>query len=405
MKKIIKVILQEPWIFILILTIFSFLIRLLYLGAVKEQIFDEVYFVEFAKNYLSHTAFFDIHPPLGKLILAVGLKTITGQVGWRIMPAIFGTLLIPLGYLTGKELTNPPEGKIVGIFAALILAFDGMLLVYSRIGLLDIFLAFFILLSFYLFLKFANTQKIIFLILAGLAVGLAAQIKYIGALILLVFLIIIIVKKLPLKKYLWPYIAFIIFLPIIIYLGFFLFNFPLNRQFMSEVINWHWQSFNYNFHLTATHPYASKWWGWFLLVRPIWLYFKDQNNNYIGIVGLGNPLVWWSAIVVIPVLFWLAIKKNKEAIIILAGFLFFWVFWAFFSRVLFLYHAIPSFLFLALGTAYLLEKLLKEKYGKIFVTLYFLILIGLFIFFLPVWMGLPINSAQFYHRTWFKSWI
>lgn len=408
LRKISKEILAQTWFFIIILILASFLLRIWHLGAIKEKIFDEVYFVTFAKNYLSHTNFFDIHPPLGKLIIALGIKIFSdNEIGARIMPAIFGTALIGLGYLTGKELA----GKMVGIFTALILSFDGMILVYSRIGLIDIFLVFFILLSFYGFLKFANSKKTIFLILTGVSLGLAASVKYIGALVILTFILIAIVKKIPLIKNLWRLILFIVFLPTLIYLAFFLFNFSPNSQFFREVINWHQQSFNYNLHLSEGHPYASKWWGWFLLLRPIWLYFKDVDSKYIGVVGMGNPLAWWSSIVVVPLLVWgVSRKKNaanaaKTNIIILASFLIFWLFWAFFSRVLFMYHAIPSFIFLSLGIAFWLEKLLKEKFGKTFVAAYFVILIILFIFFLPIWLGLPIDPAAFYHRTWLKGWI
>src|SRR3990172_10365852 len=136
--KSVKILLDHTWIFILVLTVASLLLRLWHLGYIKDQIFDEVYFVTFAKNYLTHVEFFDIHPPLGKLIIATGIKIFGDtQFGWRIMPAIFGTLMIPLMYLSGKELIN----KTAGIFAAIILALDGLFLVYSRSGLIDIFLS------------------------------------------------------------------------------------------------------------------------------------------------------------------------------------------------------------------------------------------------------------------------
>lgn len=399
--NLIKKIKKETWFFILILTLVIFFLRLTHLGAIKDEIFDEVYFVNFAKNYLSGVSFFDIHPPLGKLILAIGIKAFNGPFGWRIMAAIFGAALIPLGYLTGKEIAN----KTVGIFTALILALDGMLLVYSRVGLIDIFLAFLILLAFYGFLRFANSEKTIFLILTGISLGLAASVKYIGGLVFLTFIVVILVKKVPFFKNLPRYFAFLVVIPLLIYLGFFLFNFKPNNEFLSQVIAWHKQSFNYNLTLKEGHPYASKWWGWFLLLRPIWLYFKDVDGKFIGVVGMGNPLAWWSAIVVVPLLIWGSFKKNKANIVILSSFLIFWLFWAPYSRVLFIYHAIPAFIFLVLGIAFWLEKLLKEKYGRFLVLLYFLVLIGLFIYFLPIWMGFPIESSQFYHRTWLKGWI
>ncbi len=402
-------ILEHTWFFLAILIIGSFLLRIWHLGVIKEEIFDEVYFVHFAKNYLSGTSFFDIHPPLGKLILALGIKIFGDtQFGWRIMPAIFGTAVIFLGYLVGKELKNPPDdraGKIVGLFMALILALDGMILVYSRVGLMDIFMIFFIFFGFWSFLKFAKTNKLHYLALAGLSLGMVASVKYIAGLLFFVFLLIIFVKKIPIKKIIWQFPIFILVLPTLIYLAFFLFNFPLDGHFFSKVLEWHQQSLNYNLTLKEGHPYGSKWWTWFLLLRPIWLYFKDIGGQYVGVVGLGNPLAWWSSLIVVPVLIWRVYKKDTTATIILGSFLIFLLPWAFFKRVLFYYHALPAFLFLSLGTAYLLEKLLKDNLGKVIVSVYFILLIFLFFYFLPIWMGWSISSAQFYHRMWFKSWI
>ena len=395
-----KVFWQKYWIELTLAFIISvsFFLRIWQLGKIGEKIFDEVYFVQFAQNYLSKTEFFDIHPPLGKLIIALALK-LFGDTSftWRIMPAIFGTLLILVGYLIGKEISS----KRMGLLVSLILALDGMLLVYSRTGLIDIFLSFFILLAFYFFLRFARTQEIPWLISAGVSMALAASVKYIGALILLIFILIIIVRKIPLLKNLGYYLVFLIILPAVIYLSFFLFNFHGN-DFFAKVLEWHNQSFNYNFTLNDSHPYGSKWWGWFLLLRPIWLYFKDIDGKFIGI---GNPLAWWSSLAIIPLLIWGISKGHKDNMIILGGFLIFLLIWAPVKRVLFFYHAMPSFLFLSLGTAFWLEKLSKIHGGKYFLGFYLGVLVILFIFFLPIWLGLPLESSHFYWRIWFKGWI
>lgn len=394
----------KNWIVLtlILIVVASFLLRLWHLGKIGDQIFDEVYFVKFAENYLNGTSFFDIHPPLGKLIIALGLK-LFGDTSftWRLMPAIFGTLLIILGYFTGKELSS----KRVGLYTAGIMALDGMLLVYSRTGLIDIFLVFFILLSFYFFLKFINTQKLHWIILAGAAVGLASSVKYIGALILIVFLVMILTKHASWRKNIWKYFVFLVALPLSIYLAFFLFNFG-PKNFFSQVYEWQMQSFNYNIGLKDTHPYGSKWWSWFLLLRPIWLYFKETNGQNIGVDGIGNPLAWWSSIVVIPLLIWGMALKYKNHLVILAGFLVFLLFWAPFNRVLFFYHAMPSFIFLTLGISLWFERLvLKYPYGKYYVAIYFCILFLLFVYFLPIWVGVPLSSGQFYHRIWLKGWI
>jgi dolichyl-phosphate-mannose-protein mannosyltransferase len=401
LQRIRKFLFDRPWIFVIILTALSLAIRLFQIGKINSLIFDEVYFVAFAKNYLTGTSFFDIHPPLGKLIIALGIKIFHDTpFGWRIMSALFGTALIPLIYLTGKELAN----KTVGFFAALIVALDGMILVYSRLGLMDIFLATFLVASFFFFLKFSKNQKVLNLFLSGVFLGLAASVKYNGFSLLLLLLVIGIVNKVPLKRYLYDYFLMLLVVPLAIYLGFFLFNWH-GPDFFHQVYQWHWQSLNYNFHLDATHPYGSKWWSWFLLYRPIWLYFQSENNLYIGVDGLGNPLGWWSSLVIVPLMIYAAVKKEKTNIILLAAFLIFLIPWAFVKRVIFIYHAIPSFLFLSFATAWWLERISKNSYGRLVTVLFFVILLILFIYFLPIWIGWPLTTQSFYHRIWFDRWI
>jgi len=393
---------QRPWILVGLLTLIGFLVRIYHLGQIKSLIFDEVYFVNFAKDYLHGVTFFDIHPPLGKLIIASGIKVFgDSPFGWRMMSVVFGTLLIPLMYLAGKEL----GGKLAGIFAAAVITFDGMLTVYSRLGLMDIFLSFFIVASFLALLKFTKNLKFYNLVLAGALMGLAASVKYNGFSLFFIFILVGLIKKIPFKKFIYDYFLALILLPGAIYLSFFLFNFH-GRDFFQQVYQWHLQSLGYNFHLTATHPYGSKWWTWFLMLRPIWLYFQSVNGKYVGVVGMGNPLSWWSALIIVPLMIYDGIRnKDKTSLVILAAFLIFWLPWALVKRVLFIYHAIPSFLFLSLGIAYYLDKLTKIEGGQWLVGLYFSILIILYVYFLPIWIGWPISSPAFYHRIWLKGWI
>jgi dolichyl-phosphate-mannose-protein mannosyltransferase len=76
------------------------------------------------------------HPPLGKLILALSIYILgDNPVAWRLPSAILGTFAIVCVYGLARALRAPPG---VSLLAAFLCAFDNMVFVLSRIGMLDI---------------------------------------------------------------------------------------------------------------------------------------------------------------------------------------------------------------------------------------------------------------------------
>lgn len=70
----------------------------------RQRIWDEIYFPVFANNYLKGVPFFDLHPPLGKFILAVGIAIFGNDpLGWRIMPAVLGCALVLLAAVLAQR--------------------------------------------------------------------------------------------------------------------------------------------------------------------------------------------------------------------------------------------------------------------------------------------------------------
>ncbi|WP_307816523.1 dolichyl-phosphate-mannose--protein mannosyltransferase [Nocardioides limicola] len=84
-----------------------------------------------------------VHPEVGKWMIAWG-EWAFGMTpfGWRISAAITGALMVVVMVRLARRLTG---SDWFGVFAGLLLCFDGLHLVLSRLALLDIFAAFWLL--------------------------------------------------------------------------------------------------------------------------------------------------------------------------------------------------------------------------------------------------------------------
>src|SRR3989440_3407889 len=99
-------------------------------------VFDELYFANDARDDLNGRDYLDPEPPLAKLIIALGIKLFGfNSFGWRLMPALFGTALIPLMYLLARQLLAV---RFFAIAAGVLTAFDGMTFVEARTAVIDI---------------------------------------------------------------------------------------------------------------------------------------------------------------------------------------------------------------------------------------------------------------------------
>lgn len=182
-----------------ILAALAFTVHFAFLDCPNQTIFDEVYFGKFAAAYFSHEYYFDIHPPLGKLIIAAWAKLANFNLVFgfdkigeaansqlfftlRFLPAFFGSLFVLLfswfAYLATKS-------KRVALIAGALILLDNAFLVQSKIIAIDIFLLFFEILTFCFFLlcqkqKSFGAKWLAFLALAGIGFGLTISIKWTG---------------------------------------------------------------------------------------------------------------------------------------------------------------------------------------------------------------------------------
>ena len=86
-----------------------------------------------------------VHPEVGKWLIALGEHAFgMDPFGWRVSAAVAGSLMVLVMCRLARRLTG---STALGCIAGLLLAFDGMHLVLSRLALLDIFLALFLLIG------------------------------------------------------------------------------------------------------------------------------------------------------------------------------------------------------------------------------------------------------------------
>ena len=177
--------------------------RFWHLGHPAEIVFDEVHFVAQGRHYLHGESFLDPHPPLAKLVIALGILIFGDHpFGWRVGNATIGTALVGITYLLGRRLTG---SRLVGALAGAILLCDGMYLVDSHYAVIDIVYLTCAAVAYLLLFKFAETvdaqarRRILPWI--GLALGLCLASKlYIPAITFLLvmgFLVYVIARDRP----------------------------------------------------------------------------------------------------------------------------------------------------------------------------------------------------------------
>lgn len=413
---------------ITLITLFSLFLRLWNLNKPKGFIFDEVYYAKNANSLITHgvelnsanQSEFVVHPPLGKWLIGIGIKLFgNNEFGWRISAAVFGTLSILLIYLIAQRLFN---SYLLSNIAAGLMALDGLNLVMSRVALLDIFLMFFILLATYLFM---NNQYW----LTGIALGMATGIKWSGAYLIPIFLILSVnfVRTGLIRQALIRISQFII-IPIFTYLitwsGWLFTSNGWDRNWaatqpkalLPDVIRnlWHYHSEILNFHtgLDDTHSYSANPWSWLILGRPTSFFYETPKNCGATscsqeILAIGTPLLWWSAVIALVVVigYWLS-KREPITTLIITGLAATYLPWFFFqSRTMFYFYAVSISPFLILALVFLISKLIEAGIDRGWIYLFISVIFLNFIYFLPIWLGIEIPYSQWLNRMWLPSWI
>ena len=411
----------------------ALVLRLLHLGTPKGFVFDEVYYVDGARDYLKYGVEvtgadpeFVVHPPVGKWLIALGIKLFgDNEFGWRFMGAFLGSVMVILIALIAQRLFR---NAFLTISASALIAMDGLALVQSRTALLDIYLSFFILLATYFFVMRWHWW-------AGLALGLAIATKWSGLYFLALFAVIALYRTFNhhtgrelIRPTLKTFLQYA-FLPISIYFtswtGWFVSNRGWARDYSSNVIasflHYHSQMLGFHTGLVEKHSYEANPWSWIVMGRPTSFYYQSPKNCGADncaqeVLALGTPFLWWLGAIALAVVFGFWIRSFAQKCyepslnIIIAGIAAGYLPWFFFQkRTVFSFYAIVFEPFLILAIIYCAYVALihfkNSRNTYIFMGAIGAAILINYIYFLPLFTGDVITYESWQARMWLPSWI
>jgi dolichyl-phosphate-mannose-protein mannosyltransferase len=418
------------WIGPLLVTLFAGFLRFNRLSVPNAIIFDETYYAKDAWSILKHGVEWNwvanptnnanyvnglvvgghysanlfqsctgtgcgeyvVQPEVGKLLIAVG-EWLWGlsSLGWRIAPALFGTLAILVMCRVARRLTR---STLLGCTAGLLLSLDGLEFVLSRTAILDIFLMFFVLAAFGALVvdrdvSRARLAEAVVLrpgdeagpdlgirkwrVLAGILIGLAGGTKQDAVWYVLAFIGLCLAWDIGarhtagLRSYVrgglvrdgkWLLLTLGV-IPLVTYVltwtnwlvtstgydrnyaqgtGF---NVPVLGPLYS-LFNYHEQIFQFMDGLSTRHPYESQPWDWFFITRPVafyWTSYTDSAGLHTPkagttgpwvqeVLAIGNPAIWWVSVPAMAVcLGWWLTRRDWRAGAALLGVAAGWATW------------------------------------------------------------------------------
>jgi dolichyl-phosphate-mannose-protein mannosyltransferase len=370
------------------------------LGTPPKMFFDEPYFVPEARAFIqgipnpAPDAPPLAKPPLGKLIMALGMEAAgDNPFGWRIAGVVSGALTVVAVYLWVYLLLQ--DASLASLAAGLAL-FNNFLFVMSRIATVDVFLLFFLMWSLVAYTAAlrldveAGPRRILFCS-SGILVGLAGACKWnavdtLGVFFFLTFALLWVSRRETpdslsslsayarnVKKIGLPVLLIgLILAPIVSYsLAFWPVCRSIHRPFSfrelaaMNVFMWHFNR------TTVVNPFLiSPWYSWPLNMSPM------RVLSYL----VGNPMVTWSGLAALALClrrFWMSDTLPKAMVLLL--FAANYLQWAVTpQKGLYYYYYYPCVMFLGVAIAVATRSLPPRLFG---LRISFLVLVAAAIFF------------------------
>lgn len=428
--------------------------------------FDEIYHARTGYEHAhAEYTYETTHPPLGKVFMSwcIRLMGMT-PFAWRFAGALCGVLMVPAIYLLARTLLG--QTLWAGL-CALLLSADCMHFTQTRIATIDSFPVLFMML---MFLFMARWMKMSFyhqrlrdtfvpLALSGACMGLAIASKWIGCYGAVGLAVLFFVRFIGLWrqglyaqrhrdedpafvraaetfrakgiKTILACFVFFVFVPVVIYV---LSYIPYLRAYGE--IKWNlttftriWDAqvlmFDYHKNLVAEHYFASPWYEWPLIIKPMWYYNADFKGAGMAssILAFGNPAVWWTGLAGILFVLGYSVWRNalpalgvipgrddeddRAMPVIAVAFLSGYLPWVLVSRLTFIYHYFASVPWIIIATALGLKYMARhaKRLSYALAAVLAVAAIALFIAFYPLASGIEVPRAWCDAVNWFEGWM
>ncbi len=499
----------KTWIAPIVIALFAGILRFVNLGTPNAVVFDETYYAKDAwallrfgveheaveehdpimltagDNWRTVEGFTDqgsfvVHPPTGKWVIATGEYLFgVSPFGWRFAVAVLGTLSV---LMIARIVRRMTRSDLIGAIAGLLLALDGIHIVMSRTGLLDMVLSTFVLAGFgALVLDRDHTRRRLAIIggqseskwerlaqgfgpglgirpwrfTAIIFLSLAVSVKWSALWFIAIFMLMSLLWDVSTRRTVgvrrpWlatltksapivilTSLATVIFIYLLSWSGWLLTAGGWGRTWADDkdpsivpnalrsLLEYHRQAWNFHVDLDSKHNYKSNPLSWPFMSRPTNFHYESIKDGTLGcptdhcaqeVLALGNPIIWWAALLAIPYQLWNWVTtRDWRSGALLAGIVAGWLPWMLYlNRTIFTFYTVIYVPFVVMAIALTIMKLLQSsRKGSIrrqhwvigLIALYLIAVIAAAWWFYPIWTGEVIPYDQWKLRMWMPTWI
>lgn len=432
----------------------------------NSMYFDEIYHARTGYEHANGLSTYEwTHPPLGKVFMSWSIKALgMTPFAWRLPGVITGIAMLPMMYLLAMLLLGRTS---LASLCMLLFAADCMHFTQTRIATVDSFPVLFIMAMFFFmgiwmrmnFHRDSLIKTLVPLALSGVFMGLACASKWIGCygaagLAVLFFGRLIVLARqsawaarhrsedAAFDGVAWGFmpkaaitcaccVLFFVVIPLLIYILSYVpymeyyGGFRWNKATLERIWQLQISMFSYHNDLNATHYFASPWYEWPVIGKPMWYYsasFKPAGMAS-SILAFGNPAVWWTGLAAILLALGafavrggslaLGLRKDERTenaglAVLAVGFLSALLPWVPVPRLTFIYHYFASVPFIILATGWCFGWLMERGRKKTAWALMILLAVAavaLFAAFYPLASGMIVPRSWCDKLNWFDGWM